>query len=68
MNEQRKTDSAVDLRLHAYDLAGIYAALRGNNKLAADNLHKALEIDQSYLYARRSLTWLEAGMFSELRK
>jgi tetratricopeptide (TPR) repeat protein len=68
VNEQRKTDNATDLRLHAYDLAGIYAALRGNNKLAAENFKKALEIDQSYLYARQSLAWLEAGMFNGLRK
>jgi tetratricopeptide (TPR) repeat protein len=66
VNEQRKTDSAVDLRLHAYQLAGIYAAFQGDNSLAAENFRKALEIDQSYLYARQSLAWLDAGMFKGL--
>ncbi|HVN77363.1 MAG TPA: DUF5107 domain-containing protein, partial [Terriglobia bacterium] len=67
VNEQRKTDSAVDLRLHAYQLAGIYAAFLGDNSLAAENFRKALEIDQSYLYARQSLAWLDAGMLKGLR-
>ena len=67
VNEQRKTDNAVDLRLHAYQLAGIYAAFQGDNSLAAENFRKALEIDQSYLYARQSLAWLDAGMLKGLR-
>jgi tetratricopeptide (TPR) repeat protein len=68
VNEQRKTDNAVDLRLHAYDLAGVYAAMRGDNALARENFKKALEIDQSYLYARQSLAWLDAGMLKGLRQ
>jgi tetratricopeptide (TPR) repeat protein len=68
VNEQRKTDNAVNLRLHAYDLAGVYAALRGDDALARENFKKALEIDQSYLYARQSLAWLEAGMLKGLRQ
>lgn len=68
VNEQRKTDIAVALRLHAYDLAGIYAAMQGNRTLAAENFKKALEIDRSYLYARQSLAWLEAGMLDGLKK
>ena len=67
VNEQRKSDSAVDLRLHAYQLAGIYAAFQGNDSLATENFHKALEIDQSYLYARQSMAWLNAGMLKGLR-
>ena len=68
VNEQRKTDNAVDLRLHAYDLAGVYAAMRGEDGLARENFEKALEIDQSYLYARQSLAWLDAGMLKGLRR
>ncbi|MGO8787673.1 MAG: DUF5107 domain-containing protein [Terriglobia bacterium] len=67
VNEQRKTDNAVDLRLHAYDLAGIYAAMRGDDALARDNFKKALEIDQSYLYARQSMAWVDAGMLKGLK-
>ncbi|MGA2985916.1 MAG: DUF5107 domain-containing protein [Terriglobia bacterium] len=67
VNEQRKTDSAIELRLHAYDLAGIYAALRGDDALARENFQKALETDQSYLYARQSLAWLDAGMLKGLK-
>ena len=68
VNEQRKTDSAVNLRLQAYDLAGMYAAMRGDDALARENFNKALEIDQSYLYARQGLAWLEAGMLKGLRQ
>ena len=68
VNEQRKTDNAVNLRLQAYDLAGIYAAMRGDDALARENFDKALEIDQSYLYARQGLAWLEAGMLKGLRQ
>jgi Tfp pilus assembly protein PilF len=67
VNEQRKTDSAVNIRLHAYDLAGIYAAMQGHDGAARDDFQKALEIDQSYLYARQSMAWLEAGMFKDLK-
>jgi tetratricopeptide (TPR) repeat protein len=68
VNEQRKTDNAVNLRLHAYDLAGVYAAMRGEDALARKDFKKALEIDQSYLYARQSLAWLDAGMLKGLRQ
>ncbi len=68
VNEQRKTDNAVNLRLQAYDLAGIYAAMRGDDALARENFAKALEIDQSYLYARQGLAWLQAGMLKGLRQ
>ncbi|HXX23522.1 MAG TPA: DUF5107 domain-containing protein [Terriglobia bacterium] len=67
VNEQRKTDTAINLRLQAYDLAGVYGALRGDDALARENFKKALEIDQSYLYARQSLAWLDAGMLKGLR-
>ena len=67
VNEQRKTDNAMDLRLHAYDLAGIYAAMQGNDALARDNFEKALATDQSYLYARQSMAWLEAGLLKGLK-
>ena len=67
VNEQRKTDNAVDLRLHAYDMGGIYAAMQGNDALARENFQKALDIDQSYLYARQSMAWLDAGMLRGLK-
>jgi tetratricopeptide (TPR) repeat protein len=67
VNEQRKTDGAINIRLHAYDLAGIYAALRGDDALARANFQKALETDQSYLYARQSMAWLDAGMLKGLK-
>ncbi len=67
VNEQRKTDNAIDIRLHADDLAGIYAALRGDDALARENFKKALEVDQSYLYARQSMAWLDAGLLNGLK-
>jgi tetratricopeptide (TPR) repeat protein len=68
LNEARKTDSAVDLRLHAYNMAGIYAVFQGDDTSAAENFRKALEIDQSYLYARLGLAWLQAGMLKGLKR
>ncbi|HET7101430.1 MAG TPA: hypothetical protein VFJ52_09795, partial [Terriglobia bacterium] len=67
VNEQRKTDNSITLRLHAYEMAGIYAALQGKRSLAEQNFQKALEIDQSYLYARQGLAWLKAGMLDGLK-
>jgi len=67
VNEQRKTDNSITLRLHAYDMAGIYAAIQGNRSLAEQNFEKALKIDQSYLYARQGLAWLKAGMLDGLK-
>ncbi len=67
VNEQRKTDNAINLRLHAYDVAGVYAAMQGDDAVARQNFKKALEIDQSYLYARQALAWLDAGMLKGLR-
>jgi Tfp pilus assembly protein PilF len=67
VNEQRKTDGAINIRLHAYDLAGIHAALRGDDAVARENFQKALETDQSYLYARQSMAWLDAGMLKGLK-
>ena len=68
VNEQRKKDNAMDLRTHAYCMAGIYAAFQGDNRVAADDFHKALEIDQSYLYGRQALAWLAAGMLKGLSR
>ena len=68
VNEQRKTDNSITLRLHAYEMAGIYAAMQGNHALAEQNFQKALQIDQSYLYARQAVAWLNAGMLSGLKK
>ncbi len=67
VNEQRKTDNSITLRLHAYEMAGIYAAMQGNRSLAEQNYQKAMEIDQSYLYARQGLAWLKAGMLDGLK-
>ena len=67
VNEQRKTDGAINIRLHAYDLAGIYAAFRGDDALARENFKKALDTDESYLYARQGMAWLDAGMLKGLK-
>ncbi len=68
VNDQRKSDNAVGLRIQAHTLAGIYAAFEGDEARAADSFRKALEIDQSYLYARQALAWLEAGLLKEMRQ
>ncbi len=61
INEQRKTDNAIELRTQAHYLAGIQAVFEGKNDLARENFHQALEVDQSYLFARQALAWLDAG-------
>jgi Tfp pilus assembly protein PilF len=68
VNEQRKTDSAINLRIQAHCLAGIYAAFEGDDAKAAESLRRSLELDQSYLYARQALAWLEAGLLKGLRQ
>jgi tetratricopeptide (TPR) repeat protein len=68
VNEQRQTDNAQELRTHAYGLAGIYYAFVGDNEQAAARFKQALQIDQSYPYARTGLAWLEAGMYAQLRR
>ncbi len=68
VNEQRQTDNAQDLRTHAYGLAGIYYAFMGDHDQAAASFKQALQIDQSYQYARTSLAWLEAGLYEQLRR
>jgi tetratricopeptide (TPR) repeat protein len=68
VNKQMKTDNSITLRLHAYEMAGIYAAMQGNQPQAKQNFRTALEIDQSYLYARQGLAWLNAGMLDGLKK
>ena len=68
VNDQRKTDGAVNLRTHAYYISGIYAAFKGDDVEAAGNFRRALEIDESFLYARQALAWLEAGLLKGLRE
>ena len=68
VNDQRKTDGAVNLRTHAYYISGIYAAFKGDDVEAAGNFRRALEIDESFLYARQALSWLEAGLLKGLRE
>jgi len=68
VNEQRKTDNSIELRIQANCLAGIYAAFEGNDSKAEENLRHSLELDQSYLYARQALAWLAAGLLKGLRQ
>jgi Tfp pilus assembly protein PilF len=68
VNDQRKTDSAINLRVQAHCLAGIYAAFEGDDAKARESLRRSLELDQSYLYARQALAWLEAGLLKGLRQ
>jgi len=57
----------VNLRTHAYYIAGIYAAYRGDDIEAAANFRRALENDESFLYARQALAWLQAGLLKGLK-
>lgn len=66
-NERRKTSASAEIRLYSYYLAGVYAAFRGDDKLAQANFQKASEIDQSNLFAKQALTWLSADMLKTLK-
>jgi len=68
VNDQRKTDSDVNLRRHAYYISGIYAAFKGDDNGAATDFRRALEIDESFLYARQALAWLDTGLLRGLRE
>ncbi len=68
VNQQRKTDSSIELRIQANFLGGIYAAYKGDDAEAAESLRRSLEIDQSFLYARQTLAWLDAGLLKGLRQ
>ncbi len=68
VNEQRKSDRNLALRAHAHYTAGIYAAFKGDAAEAAAGFRRALEIDQSFLYARQALAWLEAGLLKGLQE
>lgn len=67
VDEQRKKDHSLDLRLQAYYLAGIDAAFRGDREESRDNLKKLLEMDPSYLFARQALNALEKGVLDWLK-
>jgi len=62
INNQRKTDSNLELRLHAFGLDGIYQAFLGKDPQARRNFERALDVDPLYLYARQSQAWLDAGL------
>jgi len=62
VNDQRKTDSNLSLQAHAHYLSGIHAALEGKDGEATASFRRALEIDQSFLYGRQALAWLDAGL------
>lgn len=68
VNEQRKSDRNRALRAHANYTAGIYAAFKGNPAEAARSFRRALEVDQSFLYARQALAWLDAGLLKGLQE
>jgi tetratricopeptide (TPR) repeat protein len=68
VNDQRKTDNSIELRIQANFLGGIFAAFEGNEAEAADSLRRSLEIDQSFLYARQALAWLDAGLLKGLKE
>jgi tetratricopeptide (TPR) repeat protein len=66
VNDQRKTDGNMNLRTHAYYISGIYASFKGDENGAAASFRRALEIDESFLYARQALAWLQAGLLEGL--
>jgi tetratricopeptide (TPR) repeat protein len=68
VNAQRKEDSSANVRLHALVVGGLYSAYLGNDREAAEEFRRALEVDPLYLYARQTLAWLEAGLLKGLRR
>jgi tetratricopeptide (TPR) repeat protein len=68
VNEQRKKDNSTELRTQAHYLAGIHEAFAGRDGEACKEFAKALEIDQSFFFAKQALDWLDAGLLKWLRK
>lgn len=67
VNEQRKKDASLEVRLQAHYLAGIDAAFRGNQQEAREYFERVLAMDASHLFARQARTALEMGVLDGLR-
>jgi tetratricopeptide (TPR) repeat protein len=63
VNPQRRKDNSVRVKTEAFYLAGIYSVFRGDKAKAQEYLDEAIQADESNLFARHALLWLEAGLF-----
>lgn len=63
VNRQRKTDSDLQVRLHAFYLSGIHNAYAGRPDAARTDLEEAQKLDGTDLFTRHAQLWLEAGFF-----
>jgi tetratricopeptide (TPR) repeat protein len=68
VNEQRKKDSSLDIRTHAFSVAGFYDVFRGNTAAAQANFQHSIEVNHAYAYGRQALDWLAAGLLKPLTR
>jgi tetratricopeptide (TPR) repeat protein len=68
VNEMRKKDNSLDVRTHAFSMAAFYSVFSGDDKAAAENFRRSVEMNQSYAYGRQALAWLDAGLLKGLRR
>jgi tetratricopeptide (TPR) repeat protein len=63
VNRQRKKDNDTSVKVHAYYLSGVYSIFRGDPEKGKEELELALQEDESNLFVRQALLWLDAGFF-----
>ncbi|MGW8179200.1 MAG: tetratricopeptide repeat protein, partial [bacterium] len=63
ISPQRQKDNTARVRTEAFYLAGIYSLFKGDESKGREQLLKAIQSDESNLFARHALLWLDAGLF-----
>jgi tetratricopeptide (TPR) repeat protein len=66
INIQRQKDNTARVRTEAFYLAGIYQVFRGEESRGREYLEQSIRNDESNLFARHALLWLDAGLFGGL--
>ena len=60
---QRQKDNTARVRTEAFYLVGIYSLFRGDESKGREYLQQSISTDESNLFARHALLWLDAGLF-----
>jgi len=66
VNELRKKDNDTSVKVLAYYLSGIYSIFRGRIEEGRLDLESALKTDESDLFSRHAILWLNSSFFQGL--